>query len=131
MFMPKTLSQAYALSHFQETTLKSLHQELNINPKRLPPLLSTPNTLPKLPPRNTFTSLNQYNRTQNNYTPNNLLVTNSKMRPSSDFDDRRTKGLCFWCDEKFVTDHKCSKKQLYVVEVNAKEVIEEEMIEEG
>ena len=53
------------------------------------------------------------------------------MRPSTDFDERRAKGLCFWCDEKFVAGHKCSKKQLYVVEVNAEEVMEEEIIEEG
>ena len=55
MFMPKTLSQAYALAHLQKTTLKSIHQELNINSKRLPPLLPTPNPLPKPPLRTIFT----------------------------------------------------------------------------
>ena len=43
MFMPRTLNQAYALAHLQETTLKTLQQELTTpNKKPLPPLLPTP-----------------------------------------------------------------------------------------
>ena len=49
MFMPKTLSQAYALAHLQETTLKTLQQEFNSNPKRPTPLLPNPSYNLKLP----------------------------------------------------------------------------------
>ena len=94
MFMPKTLNQAYVLAHLQETTLKTLHQELNTTNKKptallptpnypsKPPLLPTPNTRlsskPLQPPTNTKPSF-----------------ANTKIRPSIDFDDRRSKGLCF------------------------------------
>ena len=40
------------------------------------------------------------------------------MRASTAFDERRAKGLCFWCDEKYVPGHNCRKKQVYVLEVN-------------
>ena len=45
MFMPKNLNQAYALAHLQETTLKTLQQELIPSNKKLPPLLATPRAL--------------------------------------------------------------------------------------
>ena len=50
MFMPKTLSQAYAFAHLQETTLKTLQQELNLNHKKPYPLLTTPNYQPRTSP---------------------------------------------------------------------------------
>ncbi|RVX10301.1 Retrovirus-related Pol polyprotein from transposon 17.6 [Vitis vinifera] len=34
-----------------------------------------------------------------------------------DLDERRAKGLCFWCDEKFTPGHKCKRKQLYVMQI--------------
>ena len=37
---------------------------------------------------------------------------------SVDFDEMRAKWLCFWCDEKYETGHKCRKKHLYLIEVN-------------
>ena len=55
------------------------------------------------------------------------------MRPSTDFDDKKAKGLCFWCDEKFVIGQ-CKKKQLYVIEVNEENEMEDETnekVEEG
>ena len=52
------------------------------------------------------------------------------MRSSSEFDDRRAKGLCFWCDEKYVPGHKCKHKQLYLVEVRDVSDEEEEVCEE-
>ena len=47
------------------------------------------------------------------------------MRASTEFDERRAKGLCFWCDEKYVPGHNCRKKQVYVMEVNKEEEGEE------
>ncbi|KAF7154741.1 hypothetical protein RHSIM_Rhsim01G0051500 [Rhododendron simsii] len=34
-----------------------------------------------------------------------------------DFDEKRAKGLCFGCDEKYFRGHVCTKKQLYMIEV--------------
>ena len=42
MFMPKNINQAYAIAYLQETTLKTLQQELIPSNKKLPPLLATP-----------------------------------------------------------------------------------------
>ena len=56
-------------------------------------------------------------------------VNTTKMRSSIDFDERRAKGLCFWCDDKYEYGHKCRKNQLYLIEVN--EGSEEEKELEG
>ena len=125
--MPKTLAQAYALTQLQENSLKTLQQELAPQFKK-PPFLPTPSNLPKFSPKTNCTSPNP--NYQNTFTPNNQQNTSStskknfkpynsmRMRTSAEFDERRAKGLCFWCDEKFVLGHKCKQKQLYLVEVN-------------
>ena len=38
------------------------------------------------------------------------------------------KAYVFWCDEKFVVCHKCINKQLYVIEVNVEEDMEEDLV---
>lgn len=51
--------------------------------------------------------------------------------------EKRQKGLCFFCDEKFVPRYKCNtSKQLYLLEVNEdpepiveKELVEQEVVE--
>jgi len=30
-----------------------------------------------------------------------------------DLEERRAKGLCFWCDDRFVPGHRCKNKRLY------------------
>ena len=32
-------------------------------------------------------------------------------------DDKRAKGLCFWCDEKFGMGHRCGNKQFHRLEI--------------
>lgn len=44
-----------------------------------------------------------------------------------DFDDRRAKGLCFGCDEKYFRGHICKKKQLFMIDI---EDDEEEFVED-
>ncbi|KAF3673124.1 hypothetical protein FXO37_07148 [Capsicum annuum] len=37
---------------------------------------------------------------------------------SAEMDEKRAKGLCFFCDEKYVMGHKCAtKKQIYLIDV--------------
>ncbi|KAG8386656.1 hypothetical protein BUALT_Bualt03G0171300 [Buddleja alternifolia] len=45
-----------------------------------------------------------------------------------ELDDKRARGLCFWCNEKLTTGYQCSRrKQLYIMEVTKEEVEEDEM----
>lgn len=63
--------------------------------------------------------------------------TNSRRLTPAEMTEKRLKGLCFFCDEKFVPRHKCStNKQLYLLEVaeDAEEErveVEEQVIKEG
>ncbi|KAG8380503.1 hypothetical protein BUALT_Bualt06G0022400 [Buddleja alternifolia] len=35
-----------------------------------------------------------------------------------ELDDKRARGLCFWCDEKFISNRQCTKKrQIYLMEL--------------
>ncbi|PKA66677.1 hypothetical protein AXF42_Ash003332 [Apostasia shenzhenica] len=56
------------------------------------------------------------------------------MLPNSTFDERRAKGLCFWCNEKYTQGHQCKRRQLYQIslsgEVAPLSEIEEPHIEE-
>ncbi|OMO91420.1 Retrotransposon gag protein [Corchorus capsularis] len=54
---------------------------------------------------------------------------NTKLVRSADFDEKRAKGLCFWCDEKYTPGHKCGKRQLYIVELTEDDE-EEQLLEE-
>lgn len=49
--------------------------------------------------------------------------------PNKEVEERRAKGLCFWCDEKFTPGHKCAKK-LYNLEVRIGELTDSEEQEE-
>ena len=42
---------------------------------------------------------------------------NTKTTSNKDLDERRARGLCFWCDERFILRHRCKKKQLYVMQL--------------
>lgn len=46
---------------------------------------------------------------------------------SKEMDEKRAKGMYFWCDERCSPTHKCPKKQLYMIE--AREVDQEEIEE--
>ena len=46
------------------------------------------------------------------YNPNTTQRTTRPVR-NRDLDERRAKGLCFWCDEKFIPGYKCQNKKLY------------------
>ena len=122
MFEPKSLKQAYNLSRLQVNTNlykkfqkhSTKHPTIPVNnnnrtaqpppfyktysphdtpPSKLPGLLPTPQTpvTPQLTRRPTRT------------------LRSTKMK------ERRAKGLCFWCDDKFTPGHKCRTKRLYSI----------------
>ena len=56
-----------------------------------------------------------HRHTSNTTYRNNVKPT--KSIKNQDFEERRLKGLCFWCDDKFVLVHKCRSKMLYSLSV--------------
>ncbi|KAK4491757.1 hypothetical protein RD792_002532 [Penstemon davidsonii] len=99
MFAPRTLQRAYGLARMQEqsnfATLKKPQPTFNRNT----PILSTPANKSISPP----------------YKPPNR---SSKILSSAEMDEKRAKGLCFWCDEKYSYGHQCGKrKQIFVMEM--------------
>ncbi|GMJ10211.1 hypothetical protein HRI_004690300 [Hibiscus trionum] len=45
----------------------------------------------------------------------------SKTLSAAERDERRKKGLCFWCAAKYAPGHKCSKSQIFQIVVEGKE----------
>ena len=45
-------------------------------------------------------------------------------------DEKRSKGLCLWCDERYTPGHQCRAKQLYKVEVYMEENSDAQMNKE-
>lgn len=37
----------------------------------------------------------------------------TKRLTGKEIDERRQKGLCFWCEDKFVPRHRCNKRRFY------------------
>ncbi|KAI4371645.1 hypothetical protein MLD38_009972 [Melastoma candidum] len=33
----------------------------------------------------------------------------------AEMEEKRMKGLCFWCDEKYTFNHKCNNRRLFVL----------------
>ncbi|KAK8951688.1 hypothetical protein KSP39_PZI004152 [Platanthera zijinensis] len=113
MFHPKSLREVCSLARLQEHQLAATHRRggghgASTTPwsvpgrERLPPppkwqgQTSGPSNPPAQP---------QGRRPQPRLTPKEI-------------DDKRSKGLCFWCDSKFVPGHRClDKQQSYALEL--------------
>lgn len=127
MFQPKTLQDVIGLAKMQEQVLQLSSKRSN----HTPPATSSYNrptyTPPKPPnissPRpTTSTSNHSYSQPTRTYPiathrPNtnatSMRSSNSPIIPSKrltnqEVDERRAKGQCFWCDEKYSRDHKCA-----------------------
>jgi hypothetical protein len=123
MFKPKSLKQAYTLARLQDNTLT--HRCYGSNPNKqtyhpttfaYPNKLATPFSYNKNFPTG-FPS-NNPKPPQAGLLPNppyNPNITQRTTRPirNRDLDERRAKGLGFWCDEKFIPGHRCQNKKLY------------------
>nr|TKS13846.1 hypothetical protein D5086_0000049220 [Populus alba] len=46
-------------------------------------------------------------------------ITNQEAR------ERREKGLCYYCDEKFIPGHRCERPQLFMIEDTSHTILEE------
>ncbi|GJY88666.1 retrotransposable element Tf2 [Tanacetum coccineum] len=114
MFRPRTLADAFSLSNFQETALAWTKQ-------RYTPLLLTPRTAYE----NMNTTYLAKPITTALALPNTQTITKypatttnppKKWLTQKEIGDKRAKGLCFYCDQKYMSGHKCSG-QMFVLEV--------------
>ncbi|XP_071718914.1 uncharacterized protein [Rutidosis leptorrhynchoides] len=112
MFRPRSLEDACCLAKIQEDTIA-------LTKKRFTPILPTPKT--------TYNSYQSKTVPQTTTTTAALPITTTKLslpaaasRPrkqltQKELDEKRIKGLCFYCDKKYMPGHKCP--QLYSLEI--------------
>jgi hypothetical protein len=123
MFEPKTLKQAYTFAHLQDNTLTHRRYSSNPNKQTYQPTTYAHQSKPYTPPNYNKSLLGSSNNTSKPFSngllstppPYNTNQVSRITRPikKKDLDKRRAKGLCFWCDEKFVPGHRCQNKRLY------------------
>ncbi|KAA8531158.1 hypothetical protein F0562_005928 [Nyssa sinensis] len=57
-------------------------------------------------------------------------ATAVKKMTQKELEERRMKGLCYGCDEKYFRGHVCKKKQLFMIEAEEKEDVFEDVVQE-
>lgn len=117
---PKTLQQAYSQARIQDAYLQSqksgkqpftrhpfAKSATPITPGK-PPLLPTPQ-LPRITAPNAIAG-----KTTAKFP---AIVNPSKVRrlTEAEMADKRAKNQCFWCEERFTPNHKCTKKYLNMI----------------
>ncbi|WKA01485.1 hypothetical protein VitviT2T_019765 [Vitis vinifera] len=127
MFKPQTLADAYSLARLQEIAVAALQNKPK--PVSKGPSLYSPTTnhytkatpITSISQNATNLSNTTFPKTTNagllplppstNIPKTNPRITTRNHRNFSnrDLDERRAKGLCFWCDEKFTPGHKCKR----------------------
>lgn len=104
LFMPQTLVHAYALARLQDLSAPT-KEGFSATPKRF----NSPGSGGDL--RNSpFPSLLP--------TPTMPAFKNKPVLTPEEMADRRARGICYGCDEKFDRNHRCVRKQLYILEVD-------------
>ncbi|GKV05606.1 hypothetical protein SLEP1_g17598 [Rubroshorea leprosula] len=100
-YNPKSVVEAYSIAKRQE----KLPQYTNPNSYHNSP------RPPSFAPQNS-SLISSMAKTQNK-TKNTRTLTEAEM------EDKKRKGLCFWCDENYTLGHRCAKKGLYNLEIQA------------
>lgn len=102
---PKTLTEAIGVARLIEER-NQLHKRSNL-PFRPTSTIVTP----KVTNHPTTGVLGPHPHQRANPTPPNFRrITNQEAR------ERREKGLCYYCDEKFIPGHRCERPQLFMIE---------------
>ncbi|KAG8386982.1 hypothetical protein BUALT_Bualt03G0205200 [Buddleja alternifolia] len=137
MFKPRSLQDAISLAKLQEHANSPSHKKLSLPTlTRFSPLPSK-SSHPQQPSRfnnSPFSPSPQPHTPTTNRPPSQPFkpslspVIPSRRLSPQELDDKRARGLCFWCDEKFSPGHQCSRrKQLYIMEVTEDEGKEDEL----
>ncbi|KAG8391290.1 hypothetical protein BUALT_Bualt01G0172600 [Buddleja alternifolia] len=125
MFKPKTLEEVINLAKLQEQT-NNLNTKRGTNvsqPSKFSYNSSKPpytHTVHRSSPHNYPPSHHSQQVTKPNFNSNinSAPIIPSRRLSPQEMDEKRSKGLCFWCDEKFTLGHVCNKrKQLYIMEL--------------
>ncbi|GJR21633.1 hypothetical protein Tco_0970160 [Tanacetum coccineum] len=124
MFKPRSLEDAFSLSSLQETTLALVKQRYN-------PILPTPRPTTAT---NTFVNRNTTFSVKNTSTlalptsashtitkHNNVFrIRPRKLLSQKEYDEKRSKNQCFYCDQKYMPGHKC-EGQMFTIEIRGEE----------
>ncbi|KAM0053973.1 putative nucleotidyltransferase, Ribonuclease H [Helianthus debilis subsp. tardiflorus] len=128
IFKPKTMRDAISMAKQQNVVFTTLFGDkdnkklvnsynastsgtkvgLGMNNKSL---VNTSSTLPLLPTP-----------------PGNKMLKNVKKVPAKVAEEKRAKGECFWCSEKYSPTHNCKFKHLYNLEIHGDEEEDESML---
>lgn len=121
MFHPQNISQAFSLAKLQEAALRAKRSRVPSKPPMLQSSsnfsqkASTPRPKPLLDKLKTQVTTNL----RKPYPSNTYRRTLSL----AEFDDRKSKGLFYFCDEKYTPGHICKgkKPQFYHIEIEEEE----------
>lgn len=101
MLRPATLSEAISLAKIQETTLNNAHKRKKSTQRMVStPLLPTPKIFQE-----------PISADDDNKNFKNLGVRPFKKLSSRELEEKRKKGLCYRCDEKYTTSHKLENEE--------------------
>ena len=125
MFKPSTLVAAFGLARLQEEEVNGKHYFYRSNQTPLTLFNSTSEIPPKTPTPNSFIRppdpqpqpalrLPAPQRTEPTFQRRNPYPV--RRISSEQMQERREKGLCYFCDEKFHAGHKCNRPRLYLLE---------------
>ncbi|XP_071695748.1 uncharacterized protein [Rutidosis leptorrhynchoides] len=132
MFKPNSLEDTFCLAKLQEDTIEATK-------KKVTPILPTPRST-----YNSYQSRSVSPATQANTVlalppaPSRLALpapraqNQRKQLTQKELEDKRAKGLCFYCDQKYIPGHKCTG-QLYSLEIilDEEETISDEVMDPG
>ena len=138
MFKPTTLAAAFGLARLQEEevnrkyhpykTSSTPNQSYTTN-LRIQPKPYNINPMTKFPATNTTLRLPAPQHARNNSPfPKRNPYPIKRISPNQ-MQERREKGLCYFCDERYQPGHKCNKPRLYLLE--GMDFEEEEWAEES
>lgn len=137
MFKPTTLLAIFGLARLQEEEVIRRSHGHNIrnyptlqNTNQIPILPAPPPILRLPPPPNKATQNYQNNFTRFPNTNKNPAIPIRRIS-STQIQERREKGLCYYCDEKFQLSHRCNKPRLFLLEGMGIEEVGEEEENEG
>lgn len=101
VFSPTYIQQALCLAKLQEAAVKAKKAKSS----NKAPILPNPT---HTKPYNTFTKPNTTKPNAIAFTP---TTVNRKTLTPEEFNEKRAKNICFWCDEKYTPGHNCRGKK--------------------
>ncbi|OMP10222.1 hypothetical protein COLO4_04709 [Corchorus olitorius] len=120
---PRTLVQAAEMSMMIEANLESNKKSVSYTKTTATQITTIPPSRPTLP-KSTLPPLITGPQSTNTTNNNSASPRNSNKKPTPAEIEERKKGLCFWCQAKYTSGHKCLRStvsQLYNMIVSNEE----------